>query len=105
MSAPEDKPPVPWKQLFDSLFQERNDQETIHIISAGLIAILNNANRLMADVTLLAEAERYSTATFLLTTADEEMAKSYILIDMCRLDFQTYQSVLRRLCQAFYNHI
>ena len=35
----------------------------------------------------------------------EEMAKTYILVDMCRLDFGRYESVLRRLCQAFYDHI
>ena len=45
------------------------------------------------------------TARFLLTTAREEVGKAFIMLDMCRLDFARHQSVLRRLCTAFYSHI
>jgi len=83
----------------------RKEQETIDAISAGLAAIVTNAQRLLEDVRLLVESERYSSATFFLTTANEEIAKFYILIDCCRLDFSKYPCVLNRLCQAFYNHI
>jgi len=105
MSSQDDQPPKPSNQLFQNLFVRREEQETIQAISAGLATIVTNAQRLLEDVRLLVESERYSSATFFLTTANEEIAKFYILIDCCRLDFSKYQSVLKRLCQAFYNHI
>ena len=42
---------------------------------------------------------------FMLTTAREEIAKSYILLDSCKLDRKKHIPVLRCLCKAFYNHI
>ena len=105
MSSRDARRPERGKQLFENLFVRRKGYETVETISAGLAAIVANGQRLLEDVRLLVESERYSSATFFLTTADEEMAKFYILIDCCRLDFSKHQSVLKHLCQAFYNHI
>lgn len=93
------------KQLYENLFARRECDETLQLLSEGLVAIVKNADRLIQDVIVLLDAERYASASFLLATADEEMAKSYILLDACRLDFSCHQSVLRCLCRAFYSHI
>jgi AbiV family abortive infection protein len=92
-------------QLFENLFAGRGCNEILEVLSNGLTAVLANASRLIKDVSLLIDAKRYASAAFLLATADEEMAKSYILVDACRLDFLRHQSVLKCLCRAFYNHI
>jgi len=98
-------PPERGNLLFENLFVRRSGHDTLEAISRGLIAVLRNASRLIQDVELLIEHKRYAIAGFLLATADEEMAKSYILIDACRLDFGKRRDELRRLCKAFYNHI
>jgi AbiV family abortive infection protein len=105
MSGHNERRPEPGKQLFDNLFVRRSGDTTLDMLSAGLTAVLNNASRLIEDVALLADSRRYASAAFLLATANEEMAKSFILIDTCRLDFSRHQDVLKRLCRAFYNHI
>lgn len=94
----------PGKMLYENIFQNRDDIEIISIISDGCKIIYNNANRLIRDAKLLLNDNSYVSATFLGTTAREEMAKSHILIDACRLDFK-HESTLRRLCKSFYNHI
>jgi AbiV family abortive infection protein len=99
------RPPVPGELLYENLFIRRDDTETIETLSQGLQAVHLNAARLIKDVELLVSAERYASASFLLATADEEIAKFYILADMCRLDFSRHQSILKRLCQAFYSHV
>jgi len=99
------KPPKPGNILYRSIFKNDDDSTIIKLISDGLISVLINASRLINDVELLVYHEKYSSARFLLTTADEEIAKSYILLDMCRLDFKKYESVLRSLCKAFYDHV
>jgi len=60
---------------------------------------------LLSDARLLVEGGRLSSARFLLTTSREEVAKSYILVDACRLDLRKDVSVLHKLCKAFYDHI
>jgi len=105
MSRCRELPPEPGKLLFENLFTGRDGDSIFALLSDGLTAVLNNTMRLMEDVELLIDSERYASAFFLLTTAREEMAKSYILLDACRLDFSRHKSVLRKLCQAFYNHI
>jgi AbiV family abortive infection protein len=60
---------------------------------------------LLEDAVILEKAGRFASAQFLITTADEEMAKSYILLDACRLDFSRHISVLRILCRSFYDHV
>jgi len=105
MTKKRTRPPEPAKQLFENLFVRRGRDETLTQLSEGLIAVAANADRLVKDALILLEAERYASAAFLLATADEEMAKSYILLDACRVDFSRHQNVLRRLCKAFYSHI
>lgn len=98
-------PPKPGVKLFENLFVGIRHEDTIKRISDGLFAINSNINRLIEDVELLVKSERYSSAAFLLATADEEMAKSYILLDMCRLNFSCHENTLKQLCRAFYNHV
>jgi len=99
------KPPKPGNLLYRSIFENNDDSTIIKLISDGLNSVLINASKLIRDVELLVDHDRYSSARFLLTTADEEIAKSYIFLDMCRLDFKKYESVLRSLCRAFYDHV
>jgi AbiV family abortive infection protein len=101
----QDKAPNPGDLLFKNLFGDRLIDNSLALIAEGVTASRLNAERLLSDVKFLYQAQRLSSARFLLTTAKEELAKSYILLDMCRLDFETHDSVLRRLCRAFYNHI
>ncbi len=74
-------------------------------MAGGVEASLENIDRLLSDVDFLLVDKRYATASFLLATAQEEVAKIFILIDTCRLDPSKYASVLRSLCKAFYSHI
>jgi AbiV family abortive infection protein len=97
--------PKKWNQLYQNLFERRAPAETLDILSRGLDAVTANAGRLIEDATLLVNAQRYGSASFMLATANEEMAKSYILLDMCRLDFARRQSILSNLCHAFYDHV
>ncbi len=99
------KKPKPWTQLFENLFVKRRGGATLEAVSGGLIVILENATRLLEDATVLDKSNRFASSQFLITTAEEEMAKSYILLDACRLDRLRYPSVLRCLCHSFYDHI
>ncbi len=98
-------PPKPGKQLYDNLFQGLDQSEIINRISDGINAVIANSNRLLEDVKILVKSNRLASAGFLLTTADEEMAKVYILLDMCRLDFTRHESLLKNLCRGFYDHV
>ena len=91
--------------LYKNLFDECHQDESFALIAAGLSGSIMNAKRMLSDAQLLIEAGRLSSAKFLLTTSREELAKSYILVDTCRLDLIKHKSVLRRLCGAFYDHI
>ena len=48
---------------------------------------------------------KFKVTPFLITTAREELAKAYILADICRLDPEVHGSVIAKLCKAFYSHI
>lgn len=98
-------PPQPGRFLYESLFVRREQTTILELLSKGLCAFAQNANWLLEDAKLLADAERYARAGFLVATADEEIAKSYIILDACRLDFALHEGPLRRLCHAFYDHI
>jgi len=91
-------------RLFKNLFADCQPDESFRRIAEGISGSSRNAARLLSDVKLLVEKGHFSSARFLLTTAREEIAKSYILVDMCRLNLSKYDS-LRKLCRAFYNHI
>jgi AbiV family abortive infection protein len=97
--------PRPADLLYEHVFDCRHQDDIVTDLSLGISACITNAARLLKDVQLLVEAERYASATFLSTTAREELSKVYILTDACRLDFSRHQSVLRKLCKAFYDHI
>ncbi|MBI3571580.1 MAG: AbiV family abortive infection protein [Gammaproteobacteria bacterium] len=105
MSKKYHKAPIPANLLFKNLFGECAPDESFERVASGLSAIRRNAERLLSDARFLVGSERFSSARFLLTTAREEIAKSYILVDMCRLHLENHGSVLRRLCKAFYDHI
>ena len=105
MPEKRNKAPNPADVLFNNLFSQCPPDESFKLVAEGLSASHHNAERLLCDVQFLVEAGRLSSARFLLTTAREEIAKSYILADMCRLDLEKHHSVLRRLCRAFYDHI
>jgi AbiV family abortive infection protein len=92
------------ERLFYNLIQVRKLTETLNLIEDGLTAIVENATRLHNDASVLFNNGCWTTGKFVLTTANEEMAKIYILLDMCRLDFTRHRSILKRLCKAFYNH-
>ncbi len=95
-----------WKKRFlESLFIGRRTDQTINLIADGILVLIENANRLYLDASILTQNFRWTGAKIFLTTADEEMAKAYILIDSCLLDFHRHQSVIKKLIDAFYDHV
>jgi len=96
---------TPDKKLFENIFLNRESEEILQLLSDGIAAVINNAENLYQDAQLMFKNSRWTSWRFLLTTANEEMAKSYILLDACRLDFSRHHSVLKRLCYAFYDHV
>ena len=91
--------------LYEWLIGPGDAAEALAKLSAGIHRIIENAESLLQDATLLADARRYERADFLSATAREEMAKVYVLIDMCRLDFAKHHAELKRLCHVFYDHV
>ena len=75
----------PGQLLYENIFVRRRGRPTFEAIASGLIAVSRNATALLEEAGLLAKAERFARAGFLVATADDEMAKSYILLDACRL--------------------
>jgi AbiV family abortive infection protein len=105
MSSRGDQPPRASDLLYKSLFAGRNADQWYETVSEGISACCENAERLLADAEYLVQAERLCSARFLITTAREELAKPYILLDACLLDLEKHESLHRALCRAFYNHI
>lgn len=105
MHRKQEKGPKPADLLFKNLFEDSTPVKSFELIAEGLSASYRNADRLLSDAQYLLEGGRLSSARFLLTTSREEIAKSYILADMCRLDLEKHTSVLRCLCRVFYDHI
>lgn len=99
------QPPKPGIKLFENLFLGLEYEAILKRISDGVQAVISNSVRLLEDVEILLNSERFASAGFLLATADEEMAKAYILLDMCRLDFYKHENTLKHLCRAFYEHV
>jgi AbiV family abortive infection protein len=91
-------------KLFEALFLNRQRDQSIELMANGITELVQNAGRLYEDAIILIENSRWTGAKIFLTTADEEMAKVYILIDCCRLDFTRHHSVLKKLIDAFYDH-
>lgn len=103
MSKKEKQPQLA-RRFFENIFVRRQYHESLNLISEGLIACTHNAKRLFDDVQLLMQEQRWTSASFLLATTNEEMAKCFILLDSCKLDFSRHQAELLRLCYAFYDH-
>lgn len=99
------KPPIKFKQFYKNIFEGPQEIRSIELLSKGLKAIITNTERLLSDVELLISSGKFASASFLRATADEEMAKFNIMLDMCRLDFEANNSTLKKLCSAFYDHI
>ena len=99
------QPPKPGLKLFENLFLGLEYEAILKRISDGIQAVISNSDRLLEDVELLLQRKRFASASFLLATADEEMAKAYILLDMCRLDFYKHENTLKHLCRSFYEHV
>lgn len=97
--------PNPGKMLYQGLFIGADRNNSICKIAAGIELIIQNTANLIDDMKYLAKDERFARASFLLTTANEEIAKVYILLDACKLDFIKHENVTRRLCRGFYNHV
>lgn len=91
--------------MYQHLFEGRDPKDILGDLSEGVLACVSNAARLLDDATVLVTSGRYATATLITTTATEEIAKAYILLDACRLDLSRHHSVLKRLSRAFYDHI
>lgn len=98
-------PPKSGKLLYENLFVRRDKMATIEVLSDGLYAFTKNTELLLDDAKLLLNSKRYARASFLIATADEEMAKAYLILDMCRLSFDNQENYLRQLCRAFYGHV
>jgi len=97
--------PEPSLRLFEEIFEDTDASAIAAVVADGVHALIANIDRLVSDVDCLVTQQRFASASFLLATAEEELAKVFILIDACRLDVSQHQSVQRRLCRAFYNHI
>ena len=97
------KRPKRSSELFEFLFGSGPEQ-AFRRLSEGVIAMLDNAEAILDDAALLVESRSFARASFLIATAEEEMGKAYILLDMCRVDARQ-EHVLRHLCSSFYNHV
>jgi len=99
------KAPDKAKELYADLFIDRTPESIRRTLLDGVRACVRNASRLVQDARLLLAEKRPAVPTFLVSTADEELGKAYLLLDMLRLDTGVHDSTLRSLCRAFYNHI
>lgn len=105
MNSTKPTSPKPVLRLFEEIFEDADASAIATVVADGVQALIANIDRLVSDVDCLVTQQRFASASFLLATAEEELAKVFILIDACRLDVTEHQSVQRRLCHAFYNHI
>lgn len=97
--------PKPGDLLYKNLFVKRDRTAALELVSEGLQAFTQNASSLLQEAKILVDNKKFARARFLVATADEEMAKSYIMLDACRLDFASKKSCLKCLCRAFYSHV
>lgn len=96
--------PKPYLTMFTSIFEGHTQDGALDTLSRGLGSLATHIEHLVQEVDILRDASRFERAGFLLTLANEEIAKTYILLDMCRLDSGRHHSVLKGLCRAFYSH-
>ena len=98
-------PSPPGRRLYENLFADRERTGILTLISEGLVSTAHNVAELLRDAELLVQAGRYARGHFLVATAEEEIGKFYVLLDACRLDFNSHEGPLRQLCDAFYDHV
>ena len=91
-------------RLYENLFEHGDRERTLSLIEGALEAIQTNVQRLIDVSQLMLADDRYASASFILATADEEIAKSYLLVDACRVNMGKHHGVLKGLCRAFYDH-
>lgn len=89
--------------LSDALFRAGDPPDALRALSRGIGLSLDNAGQLLRDAEPLVAGESYASAELLVAAAREEMGKAYLLVDMCRLDFERHLARLDRLCEAFYS--
>jgi AbiV family abortive infection protein len=104
MSIPA-KPPDRTRTFFEVLFGHGDQHRALALVADGLATILGHVRALLTDVDCLVDCERFARAQFLIATADEELGKCHLLLDCARLDVQKHQSDLKKLSEAFYDHI
>ena len=98
------RPPQKMEVLSEFLLSGDTELQLCRIVD-GVRACVDNAERLYRDSTTLKRSGSRGSAAFLLTTAREEISKTYMLLDMCRLDPVKHRSAITRLCAAFYSHV
>ena len=76
-----DRRPKRSNVLFQFLFGVDSDR-VFRRLSEGILAMLDNAKTLLDDAAVFVDAKRFARAQFLIATAEEEMGKVYILLDM-----------------------
>ena len=98
-------PHEPAKRLYREVFETNSADVVAAEAADGIAAVIANVERLVTETEYLYSGGRVATASFMLATAWEELAKVFILMDACRLNPEQQGSTMRRLCQAFYDHI
>ncbi len=96
--------PAPADLLYDNLIVNKTEDEVLSSAAKGCEVILKNARRLVGDVDCLIAESRFSSASMLSATVEEEIAKVLLLIDLSRLDFERHRNIAKELCKAFCNH-
>jgi AbiV family abortive infection protein len=98
--APPERAPL----LYRDLFGVRDTALRLQSLGQGIAAIVGSVRELLMDVEILAEAKRWARARFILATADEELGKAHLLVDVARLDVK-HENALRKLSAGFYDHV
>ena len=97
--------PEPSKRFYREIFEGKSPQSITTTVADGIQAVIGNVERILNDLDCLLAAGRIASASFFLATAEEEFAKTFILIDACRLNPMKHEQALRGLSRAFYSHI
>lgn len=90
--------------LFRDLVAEGADV-TASRVSEGISTLSQHLAELRSDIEILVGHDRLSRAAFLLSAAEEELAKVFILLDLMRIDTRKHGDQARALCGAFYDHV
>ncbi len=97
--------PAPKELLAKNLGDGESSNVSFQRTAEGIRACHYNSRRLLNETQQLIDAGLFASARFLFTSAKEELAKAYILVDICRLDVKMHKDAFGKLCGAFYSHI